>query len=157
MSFYADPRQDLPSPIKPKRVIFYAQGLKIYGQIPYILARRLGAKFYSNNMPILGSGRIIAPSGEPNYTVVPYRREDGQLHSEKTMKALLEWLKAGKGFEWAVADEAEFFNNICTWTAWNRPPKTWVPGNGTSDDEILPMLSGHLQLLEDGDAGRSET
>ena len=79
--YFADPRVDLPQPWKEKRIIFYAQGVKIYGQIPYILQRRLQAEFYSNNLPWLGV-RLIGPTFESNYTLVRYHRKDGQYHSD---------------------------------------------------------------------------
>ena len=125
--YYADPARDLPSTIKPKQCIFYAEGLKIYGQIPYILQRKLGAKFYSNETTIFGGGRLLAPTREPNYTVVAYRRIDDRPHSEAALKALFDWLYADAGFEWAFA--VEFRRSIRQWNALNPEPATVAPGN----------------------------
>jgi len=137
MNFYADPANDLPSPFKPKRCIFYTQGLKVYGQIPYILQKRLQAEFYSNNMPCLG-GRIVAPTAEANYTVVPYRRRDEQPHSQEAIDELLTWLYEGKGFEVAIA--ADFDKSICDWNAFQMPPETWIPAEEDYQDMIRGLL-----------------
>ena len=146
-SYWANPQTDLPAPWKEKGIIFYAQGLKVYGQIPYLLQRRLQAEFFSNNAPIFGA-RIVAPTREHNYTVIPYRREDGNPHSRKAIKALLDWLYSDKGFVWAIAKD--FGDNIKTWNAWRSKPETWAPA-----EEMPPQL---LRLLSgENDACRSET
>lgn len=126
MSFYADPGRDLPAPWKLKRVLFYRDGMKIYGQIPYILQRKLRAKFYSNNAPIFGGGRIVGPTLERNYTVVPYRRADGRPHRQEALSDLFDWLWTDKGFEWAIA--VDWHKQIEGWNVFNVPPETFVPG-----------------------------
>jgi len=126
MAFYADTGRDLPAPWKPKQIIFYAEGLKVYGQIPYIHQRRLNARFYSNNAEIFGGGRLIAPSMEANYTVVPYRRADGRQHKPDAIGAFFDWLFSDKGFEWAFA--VEFHKHIATVNWGNMHPETFVPG-----------------------------
>ena len=152
MSFYADPSQDLPALWKPKRCIFYAQGLKIYGQIPYILQRRLQAEFFSNNAPAFG-GRIIAPTVEQNYTVVPYRRRDGAPHSQGTIDTLMDWLFADKGLEWAIAKD--FDREIRGWNAYQMPPQTWIPTTEETQSEFVRLLTdgGRHAVV----AGSSET
>lgn len=132
MAYYADPRRDLPSRFKKKRVIFYEQGLKIYGQIPYILQMRLGAEFYSDNAPAAFGGRIIAMTMEPNYTVVPYKQ------SREAIDALLEWLYGGDAFEWAVA--VDFYKNIRQWNALNMPAQTFVPSHNEDRWRVAQLL-----------------
>jgi len=139
MNFYADPANDLPSPFKPKRCIFYTQGLKVYGQIPYILQRQLQAEFFSNNAPFMG-GRLVGPTAEPNYTVIPYQRRDGQAHSQGAIAGLIKWLLEGKGFEWAVA--ADFEREICGWNVGQSESRTWIPA--VTDDgqaEFIRLLA----------------
>jgi hypothetical protein len=140
MSFYADPRKDLPAPWKEKRVVIYRQGLKIYGQIPYILQRRLQAEFFSNNAPFMGS-RLLAPTGEDNYTLVPWRSKDGRTHSQEAVRALLDWLYADKGFTWAVAAAPEFYERQDEWNAWKEPPRTWVPAQESHYPAFTRLLT----------------
>ena len=76
---------DLPGDHKPKLVVVYAAGLKIYGALPYLLQRRLQARF--NSSEVGGGGmRVFGPTWEPNYTIVPWRRDDGALHSPENLK-----------------------------------------------------------------------
>lgn len=115
---------DLPASWKAKNIIFYAQGLKIYGVLPYLLHRRLKAEFYSNYGVPAGTfrgGGIIAPAVESNYTFVPYNQ------SPELIKALYEWLMKGKmGLYWAIA--VEFEQNIRCSTAFSsRSPEVWSP------------------------------
>ena len=141
MTFYANPRRDLPAPWKQKRAIFYAQGLKIYGQIPYILQRCLGAEFFSNSGTIFRSASLLTVSSmEDNYTVVPYRRTDGAFHSHEVLDTLYKWLLADKGFQWAVA--VEFHADIKQWNAWNRPPETWIPGEPEQQEAFTQLFLG---------------
>ena len=135
----------MPSPFKPKRCIFYAQGLKVYGQIPYILQRQLQAEFFSNNAPFMG-GRIVAPTSEANYTVVPYRRRDGQPHSQAAIDALIVWLYEGKGLEWAVA--VDFEADIRGWNAWQQAAQTWVPAADDCRDRIQVLLNPHPNVIQ---------
>lgn len=146
MPFYADPQEDLPQPWKRKRIVFYAVGMKIYGQIPYILQRRLGAEFYSNNAPFLG-GRLIAPTLERNYTVVPYHRDDGTRHNDEILESLMGWLIEGEGFEWAIAGPRDFNKEIRRWNAWESPPDTWIPGEKCNDAISAAMLGEIRPLL----------
>lgn len=149
MTYYANPTKDLPQPWKQKRIIFYAQGLKIYGQIPYILQRRLQGEFYSNNVPVLGC-RLIGPTMEDNYTLVRYRRpKDGKRHGDAALEALLDWLYADKGFEWAIAKD--FFRRIDLPNFWNWPPETFVMGGPEHRPGIKQLL---LTAPEEQDAGR---
>jgi hypothetical protein len=126
MAFRCDPPQDLHQVWKSKRIIFYAQGLKIYGVLPYILNRRLKGKFYSNyyvhsSGAFRGHG-MIAPAYELNYTVVPYTQKPDYA------KALLEWLWQDAGFEWAIASPRDFRNELRHGTAFSsRDPEIWVP------------------------------
>lgn len=145
MAFYANPAKDLPAPWEEKRIIFYAEGLKIYGQIPYILQRKLQAEFISNDV-VGGMGRLIGPSGERNYTLVPYRREDGERHSESTIEALLDWLYEDRGFEWAIAAPGEFERRDLRLVNWfQSPPETIVPAGPEHRQLIRRLL-----LLEEG-------
>lgn len=136
-SYWANPQTDLPAPWKAKAIIFYAQGLKVYGQIPYILQQRLQAEFYSNNAGLWG-GRLCAPSFERNYTVVPYRRKDGNPHRQEIIKALLDWLYADKGFEWAIAKD--FHRKIDLPNFYNWPPDIWEMGKPEQRSEFAKLL-----------------
>lgn len=126
MAFRCDPSQDLPQACNPKRIIFYDQGLKIYGVLPYLLNRRLKGEFYSNyyvhsSGAFCGHG-MIAPAYEFNYTLVPYTQKPE--HS----KALLEWLWQDASFEWAIASPQDFNNDLRKGPAFsNRNPEVWVP------------------------------
>lgn len=138
MTFFANPSQDLPQPWKQKRIIFYAQGLKIYGQLPYILQRRLQGEFFSNDMSFMG-GRLWGPSFENNYTLVRYRRaKDGKRHSDVALEALLDWLYADKGFEWAIAKD--FHRRIDLANLFNWPPETFVLGGPEHRPDIKQLL-----------------
>lgn len=139
MAFFANTREDLPEPWKRKRIIFYAQGLKIYGQIPYILQRRLQGEFYSNNAPFMG-GRIIAPTMEQNYTLVRYHRNNGKHQGNVALEALLDWLYADKGFEWAIAKD--FHRRIDLPNFWNWPPEIFVSGTSENRSDIKQLLFG---------------
>jgi hypothetical protein len=150
MAFFANPQEDLPQPWKLKRIIFYAQGLKIYGQIPYVLQRRLQGEFYSNNAPFMGM-RLIVPTFENNYTLVRYHRlKDGKRHSEIALESLLDWLYSDEGFEWAIAKD--FFRQIDLPNFWNWPPETFVLGGPEHRPDIKQLL---LTAPEEGeqDAG----
>jgi hypothetical protein len=136
--YFANPQQDLPQPWKRKRIIFYRQGLKIYGQIPYILQRRLHGEFYSNNIPVLG-GRMIGPTMEDNYTLVRYRRpKDGQRHNDVALEGLLDWLYADEGFEWAIAKD--FHRRIDLANLFNWPPEVFAPGGVEHRTDIKQLL-----------------
>lgn len=141
MLYYADPRRDLPASWKQKRIIFYAQGLKIYGQIPYILQRRLQAKFISNSMGFMG-GQISAPTLESNYTLIRYRREDGQPHSEVAIKALLDWLYDDKGFEWGVAKN--FYERLDLPNFWQWPAEVLEMGKEEHRWALVMLLRGAI-------------
>lgn len=139
MTYYADPSRDLPVPWQAKRVIFYRQGLKIYGCLPHILARRVDAEFISNNGAFMG-GRIIAPTSEDNYTLVRYRRANGRSHRPEAIQALLTWLYSDKGFEWSIATP-EFFNDrldLPNW--WQSPPRTFVPATAAEASKFAGWL-----------------
>jgi hypothetical protein len=137
MTFYADPRQDLPAPHKQKRIIFYADGLKVYGAIPYVLQRRLKAKFYSNNAPGLFGGRLIAPTMESNYTVVPYQaRHD-------VIEKLLNWLYADAGFKWGIAKD--FHASIEGWNAWRPVPETLSLALCEQREKLQTLLYGGIE------------
>jgi hypothetical protein len=127
MTYLCNPRFDLPEKWKCKRVIFYAQGLKVYGEMPYLLKRKLKAEFFSNHFAFGGAFRgasMMPPSAEFNYTVIPYRQKPEYIAS------LLDWLFADAGFEWAIAAPEDFKRNIRCSTAFSDgPPQTWVPAN----------------------------
>lgn len=143
MTYYADPQRDLPNAWEPKRIVFYARGLKIYGQIPYVLQRKLQAEFISNNAPLWGGGRIIGPTRERNYTIVSYRRKNGSPHSEATIKALLDWLYTDKGFEWGLAGAANFRDGLDGPNFFRQPPETVAPA---AEDDRLDLI----RLLTEG-------
>lgn len=138
MTAYASP-DDIPNPYKAKLVIVYAQGLKIYGQIPYLLARRLHAIFVSNQNSFMGGGTIWFPSAEDNFTAVPWRRPDGEPHSPETIQALTGWLQSGKGAIYLVAAPENFNDSLTRFTPWRGTPKVWQPKE--SDPTLdLPAL-----------------
>jgi hypothetical protein len=126
MAFRCDFSQDVPEKWKPKRIIFYKQGLKIYGLLPHILNRRLKGEFFSNySVHSSGAFRghgMIAPAYESNYTLVHYTQKP------EYAKALLEWLSQDAGFEWAIASPQDFNTDLREGTAFsNRNPEVWVP------------------------------
>lgn len=124
MNYRANLSRDIPSPGLPKRIVFYAQGLKIYGLLPHILNRRLKGEFISNVAMLSGWGRgaaIVAPTGEDNYTVIPYAQKPEHA------AMLLDWLCEDRGFEWAIASPQHWNEAIREWNAYKRPPDVWVP------------------------------
>lgn len=120
MTYYADFDRDLPDPHKRKRVIFYRQGLKVYGLLPYLLQRRLKAQFFSGSMS-WGRVRISMGSLESNWTAIPYTQ------TAESLSALLDWLYSDAGFEAAIASRAEFDDDIFSANVYREPPKTWYP------------------------------
>jgi len=140
MTYYCEPAQDLPAAWKPKRIIFYRQGIKIYGAIPYLLQRRLHAEFISNNVGSIRGARIIAPTGEANYTLVRYHRENGRPHSEPALQALLDWLYADKGFEWSIAAPEHWRDRLDQPNWWQSPPRTFVPAEATEAMKFMGWL-----------------
>lgn len=125
MPYLCDPTHDLPTKWKQKRIIFYAQGLKVYGELPYLLRQRLRAEFFSNSYHN-GEFGLIAPAMEPNYTVVSYNQP------VERSTALLDWLFADTGFEWAIAAPEEFKLNIWQSTVCSPGiPNTWVPAENS--------------------------
>jgi hypothetical protein len=135
MNYYANPQNDLPAPWKVKRLVFYAMGLKVYGQIPYILQRRLKAQFISNHAST-GMGSIFWPAAESNYTLIPFRQADGRPHGEATLKAFFDWLYTDKGFEFAIAGEKDFYKDIRSIDMWEWPPELRP---ATSEDRTLVL------------------
>lgn len=154
MSYRANLSQDLPATWKLKRIIFYAQGLKIYGLIPHLLNRRLKGRFISNIAMFSGwgsSSAIAAPTQEDNYTVIPY------LQKPEHVQMLIDWLYEGKGFEWAIAAPENFHDNLRQWNAYKQPPSTWVPcqseqGWREGFQKALMGDSQAIALLGGGDA-----
>lgn len=138
---YAQPG-DLPDDYKPKLVVVYAAGLKIYGCLPYLLQRRLQARFNSNEISS-GGLRIFGPSWEPNYTVIPWRRDDGQPHSPEILQSLADWLQSGKGFTWVVAAQENFYDRLDA-NFFRSRPEVWQPESAQADPQ------GLLALLEKG-------
>ena len=137
---YAQPG-DLPDDYKPKLVVVYAAGLKIYGCLPYLLQRRLQARF--NSSEVGGGGmRVFGPTWEPNYTIVPWRRDDGALHSPENLKALIQWLESGKGYIWVIAGPENFNDRLDT--PWGRHlPEAFQPLDTHSDSEgLLALMTG---------------
>ena len=131
---------DLPGDHKPKLVVVYAAGLKIYGALPYLLQRRLQARF--NSSEVGGGGmRVFGPTWEPNYTIVPWRRDDGALHSPENLKALIDWLQADKGFVWVIADP-DYYNDSLDGNFFRSLPHVWQPAAAQTNPE------GLLALLE---------
>ncbi len=141
MISYAE-ADDIPSPYKPKLAVVYAQGLKIYGAIPYLLTKRLQARFISREIGGFLGGRIIGPASEPNYTIVPWRREDGALHTPEALQALMRWLESGKGYVWVIAGPENFNDRLDT--PWGRHlPKAFQPIDAHSDSEgLLALMFG---------------
>lgn len=155
MSYRADLHRDLPSTRNPTRVIFYQQGLKVYGLLPYLINRKVKGEFYSNYYVhdsgwFAGSG-IVAHTNEPNYTVVPYSQ------SPETAKLLWDWLHSDAGFEWAIASKQEFYRNICQANIANVEPETWCPiGNPDGFARVMSKTLTPTEIatfLEASDVG----
>lgn len=87
-----DFQRDIPDDRKPKRIVFYANGLKIYGVLPFVLNRKLNGKFCSG---LKGSG------DEDNYTIVGYSQTPTRVQE------LADWLYGGAGVEWGIAETIE--------------------------------------------------
>lgn len=149
MTYYADMSIDQPTEYKTKRAIFYQQGLKVYGLLPYILQRKLHAQFFSNSTS-WGRVRISTGSLELNWTAIPYQQ------SLENVNALLDWLYADKGFEVALANPERWQDTIFAGNFGNMPPQTWYPigketrsgymrvigGNQLGRESIVALLAG---------------
>ncbi len=128
MTYFANPANDLPVAWKPRRVIIYAQGLKVYGLMPYILARRLQAKFVSNDFSVLGGmSRVAAPTMDDNYTLISWLRTDGTPHGTAVIDALLDWLYADAGFQIGVATLDFFYDRLDEPNIFKSAPRTFIP------------------------------
>ena len=142
MSYYANLRDDLPSPHQRKRIIFYAAGLKVYGLLPHLLNRRLHGEFRSSTTSFLG-GKILWPTQERNWTVIPY----GQ--SPENVARLLIWLQSGVGFEWGIAGPDEWDEDILLPNVLRVPPAVWHPDGGGAAQEgftrVLALPAGQLR------------
>lgn len=141
MPFYADFREDIPSPHKPKRVIFYREGMKVYGLLPYILQRRLKAQFFSNAFS-WGNAIIAAGSAEANWTSVPYTAPP------EAVSALLDWLLADKGFEVALASPEDWDDDIFSANVFRMPPRTWFPLGKEARAGFLRVAGGKVSRGE---------
>ncbi len=86
-----DFENDIPSAEKTKKIIFYPNGLKIYGVLPYLLNRKLKGEFASS----------LLYEDESNFTVVGYQQKP------EYVQTLVNWLYSGAGFEWAIAQPHE--------------------------------------------------
>lgn len=135
MTYYADLANDLPAPYKRKRIIFYRQGLKIYGLIPYLLQRKLKAQFFSGTIN-WGRVRISAGSLEGNWTAVPYQQKS------ENVSALVDWLYADKGFEVAIASQDDWGDNIFSPNVFRTPPMTWYPACDEARQGFLRIAGG---------------
>jgi len=121
MRHYADMNNDLPSPYHPKRAIFYRQGLKVYGLLPYILQRKLKAQFFSGVVSWGPGVRIMVGSWEPNWTAIPYQQ------APEKVQALLDWLYSEQGFEVAIASSDDWDDDIFSSNFMRHPPQVWYP------------------------------
>ena len=86
--------------------------------------------------------RVFGPTWEPNYTIVPWRRDDGALHSPENLKALIQWLESGKGYIWVIAGPENFNDRLDT--PWGRHlPEAFQPLDTHSDSEgLLALMTG---------------
>ena len=125
--------------LSPKRIIFYQQGLKIYAVLPYLLNMRLKGQFISNYWVQEGGAfsgvGIVAPTNEANYTAIPYSQ------SVENSQRLWDWLLADKGFEYAIAQAADFSFDIWKANVGQFPPKVWVPGADDQCDRFVKAFS----------------
>lgn len=135
MPYYADFEHDLPDTCKPKRVIFYQQGLKVYGLIPYILARKLHAQFFSGSVS-WGNVRVSMGSLEHNWTAIPYEQ------TPEKVKMLLDWLYQDKGFEVAIASREDWNDSIFSSNVFRIPPHVWCPIDGGVREGFLQIVGG---------------
>jgi hypothetical protein len=83
-------------------------------------------------------GRLVAPTVEPNYTLVRYRRQDGRRHSDSALESLLDWLYADKGFEASIA--VEFHKRLDLPNIGNWYPDTWWPATVEQRPDIKQLL-----------------
>ena len=143
MTYYADLSRDLPTPYERKRVVFYRQGLKVYGLLPYLLQRRLKAQFFSGSVN-WGGVRISAGSFEQNWTAISYTQ------TSEALASLLDWLSSDAGFEVAIASREDFDDDIFSANIFRMPPKTWHPVG----DKALPrFLRIHADMQRSEIAG----
>lgn len=127
MTYRANLNFDLPVKGRPKRIIFYARGLKVYGLIPELLRIQTGGQFFSN---CAGgrTGEILMPTAEPNYTAIPYNQ------SPEACQILLNWLYKDAGFEWAIATPEYFGDSIFSANIFNDIPQAWSPAPDSDAD-----------------------
>lgn len=135
MPYYADFEHDLPNAYKLKRIIFYRQGLKVYGLIPYILARKLHAQFFSGSIS-WGNVRVSMGSYEHNWTAIPYEQ------SPDKVGLLLDWLYQDKGFEVAIASREDWNDSIFSSNVFRVPPHVWCPINEGGQEGFLQIVRG---------------
>jgi hypothetical protein len=135
-TYYADFDRDIISKNNPKRIVLYAKGLKIYGVLPYILARKLKAEFFSNNLGVLGA-KLIAPTQEDNYTIVPYAQ------SPASSQKLLDWLYSDAGFLWAIASSEYWDEEIAKPNICNKFPEVWLPYENQEKQTFLAVFSAN--------------
>lgn len=133
MISYAKPT-DAPATWKVKKCVFYAEGLKIYGQIPYRLQFLLDAKFISSTFSGMGS-IFSVPTLEPNFTLIPYRQKNGEPHLQSAIDELLQWLLEGKGYEWGVAED--FNREFYSINMMERTSNTWAPPDSQKFHKML--------------------
>ena len=128
---------DQPNMHTPKRVLFYAAGLKIYGLLPYLLNRRVRGQFRSN-----AHIAAVFPTWERNYTIVPYQQ------TPEAAAALLDWLYADAGFEWGIAED--WHAALLGANAFNDPPCVFHLANRAVHAGFSTVLRGqprHGDLL----------
>lgn len=155
MPYYADLNADVPAPYKPKKVVFYRQGLKIYGLLPYRLQRLLKAQFFSNSMS-WGRVRISGGTFEANWTAIPYQQ------SQENMSTLLDWLYSEAGFQVALASPAHWNDDIFSPNVARMPPETWYPAGPEARPGFMnaldqPDRSAFLKLLPEPERKTDQT
>lgn len=147
MTYFANLQEDLPSAWHRKRVIFYQQGIKIYGLLPYLLQRKLKAQFFSGSFSVGGNGfprmRLSTGSFEANWTAISYQQ------SRENISALLDWLYSEKGFKVAIASAENWHDDIFSANMWRMPPHTWYPVGTEAREGFLKVISRPLRTRDD--------
>ena len=138
-----DFHQDIPSSSKVKNIIFYPDGLKIYGLLPYLLSRKLSSRFSSS----------FIQCAENNFTLVSYNQKPEHV------QALVDWLYSEARFEGAIASAGERLSDTPDHRPMTqKPPQTFqtiiakvfgaaVETKDVNDPKPWDVVLGGLQPL----------
>jgi hypothetical protein len=136
---YQPHSEDYIAAFQRKKIVFYAVGLKIYGQLPHKINRLVGGAFRSNQ-----TATMRFPTGERNYTMVRFDL------SAEAAEALWAWLHADAGFQWAVAQEAFYASAHYLYgnNAYKHPPAfCWKHASRIQRSSFIKIMQGNQKEL----------